>query len=121
MFGRRNFLSTLAGLPFLGFLTPGEEEPRPAVLKCEVVGTLRRAPRIRLWKLGSAEQRFVPSDETVNRLATALREWNGKGDLDLIWDSHIEVEEFEVSPGSLDCLVEGDPPRVRILREEPRE
>lgn len=108
---RREFFSFLSSLPFLGFL---KEPAQPKVQQLKMqIGTFKRLPRIRLWKLGSLEHGLCPSHETMQKLADILNNWDGKADLDLIWGPDISVEEFEIGEEDVN-LVEGLAPKINI-------
>lgn len=48
---------------------------------------------IRVWKLGSAEAKIMPTEVAIARLAEMLTNNVGGGVMDLVWDFAIELEE----------------------------
>lgn len=49
---------------------------------------------IRLWKLGDHKEGIMPTKKAIDKLAKILEKVHkdGKGDVDIIWDSLIEVQ-----------------------------
>lgn len=46
---------------------------------------------IRIWKLGDHKQGYLPSKEAVDKLITILESRKDDEDLEIVWDSMIEV------------------------------
>lgn len=59
--------------------------------RCALDGALSH---IRLWRLGSLEQRILPTEGAINRLADLLLNSSGNGGvLDLIWGPELDLKE----------------------------
>lgn len=68
---------------------------------------------LRVWRLGSAEHKVLPTQEAVDRLAEMLRNRPGGEDLDIVWDPFIDVVSVS-GEGDVD-IVTG--PGIRVTRE----
>ena len=53
--------------------------------------------KIRLWKLGSLEHRWVPTKEGIDKVRNILKEGIKKGgELDIVWGPELNVELVEI-------------------------
>ena len=61
--------------------------------------------KIRLWKLGNAENKIYPTKEAIKKLSEMLMESSNSEIMDLIWGPDITVQEIEVKEDDINLLL----------------
>jgi hypothetical protein len=53
--------------------------------------------KIRLWTLGSLEEKMLPGPGAIQKLADMLAEKKSGVDLDIVWGPELKVYEFDAT------------------------
>jgi hypothetical protein len=109
---RRGFLGSIFG-GLIGLSSAEQPIPQKPILKALVSG-LKRFPQIRLWSLGDIEKGLQPTEQSVNKLANILTDWNGEDDLDLIWTEDLKCTVIHGDKNSIDVIETPDGKRIII-------
>lgn len=54
--------------------------------------------KIRLWRIGSAEEKIIPTTEAIKKLENLLSNKEGKDVIDVVWGPHISCEIIDTDP-----------------------
>ncbi len=65
--------------------------------------------KIRLWRLGSLEDRIFPTEKAIQKLADMLVSVDNNAELDIVWGPDITVQEIDVNQEDYDLLCTATP------------
>lgn len=102
---RRGFLGAA-----ISFLTLGAVRPSQAQVIKATVTPLKPIvrPKLRIWRLGSLEEKILPTQKAIDTLTSYLQQWDGNSSIDIVWGPDLHVEQIDLATNAVDIIVPVD-------------